>query len=298
MGDEFRVILSSDKMSVFWSELVGGTQNSIDHTLYYDADYVVLMGPVFSKNYIETWDSTIELLQKRGTKVVFMSAGSSRYDDEEFEAVSKILKKHRPYALLSRDSETYQRYNDYFEHSYDGICCALYCCDYAPKYDISAEPYIILNFDNGKEPSLVQEDNGVLSINGFNYNIKYNKKVFDKAVNKNLASGEKIIRTVHAVMPDEIPKTKKNGNYFISDMPYDYLNLYANASAVITNRVHAAVTSLAYGTPVYLANKTPRGRILNRIKCDEAYKRLITCDKDYLKQQKKKYEEAIERIFV
>lgn len=41
-----------------------------------------------------------------------------------------------------------------------------------------------------------------------------------------------------------------NETIMISDTPYDYLTLYANANHVYTDLVHATIVSLMYGTPV------------------------------------------------
>ena len=113
---------------------------------------------------------------------------------------------------------------------------------------------------------------------------------------RSLSGGETIIRTVHSVMPETMKGIREGDNYFVSDIPYDYLNLYANAVAVITNRVHAAVASVSYGTPVYLNNKTPRGSILERIHCDGVYRELHVSDTEYLEAEKKKYENTIRQI--
>ncbi len=112
IGDYFEIILSSDKMSLYWNRIVG--TNSFDHTLFYNADYLILMGPVFSANYIKMWASTFERLKTRGTKLVFMSAGGETYDDCERREVTEYLKKIKPYALLSRDRETFDTYNSFF----------------------------------------------------------------------------------------------------------------------------------------------------------------------------------------
>ena len=39
-------------------------------------------------------------------------------------------------------------------------------------------------------------------------------------------------------------------NYLISDNPFDYLTVYANANKVYTDLVHATIPALVYETPV------------------------------------------------
>lgn len=296
LGEEVQIILSSDKLDIYWNRLIRKKTAILDYTAFYKADYVVFLGPVFSIDYLCLQEPSFRKLSELGTKIIFMSAGANQYDKKEYNEVSEFLSKHRLYALISRDSQTYQLYKDFFEYSYDGICCALYCCDYAPKYKLDTDPYVILNFDNCDEPLVVASPDGNLVINGRSYELRHRNPIFNRQYPDFLENGERIIRTVHTVMPDLIRKKAGQG-YYLSDMPYDYLNLYANATAVLTNRVHAAVASIAYGTPVHLTNDSPRGNIFRRINCQDIHKTLIVADKNIIDCEKAKLEEAIREVF-
>lgn len=296
LGKEAEIILSSDKLEIYWSSLLRKGTKSFDYTSTYIADYVVILGPMLSSSYLKLWDETFTKLTRNGTKIVFMSAGANDYNNKEYDEVSAFLRTHKLHALISRDSETYQLYKDFFEYSYDGICCALYCCDYAPKYKLDTGPYVILNFDNCDEPLVVASPDGNLVINGHSYELRHRNPIFNRRYPDFLGDGERIIRTVHTVMPDLIRKKAGQG-YYLSDCPYDYLNLYANATAVLTNRVHAAVASIAYGTPVHLTNDSPRGNIFRRINCQDIHKTLIVADKNIIDCEKAKLEEAIREVF-
>ena len=297
LGGEAQVILSSNKPDIYWSRLLKNKAAAFDYSDTYLADYVVIMGPTLSLHYLDMWKETFKRFSANGTRVVLMSAGANRYDDREYSEVSRFLEEHKLYALLSRDSATYELYKDMFEHSYDGICCALYSCDYAPAYRTDMEPYVIFNFDNCIEPSFTASDNGDIVIGGRSYEMRRHRFVRGHQPDR-LESGEKIIRTIHTVMPGAINRRNNGGNQYLSDVPYDYLNLYANATAVITNRVHAAVASVSYGTPVHLTNSSPRGNILKRVKCDEVYNRVFKSDVDFINREKRKYEDEIRKIFV
>ncbi len=295
LGSDARVIMSSNKLDIYWSNVLGN-RGVFDYTSGYSADYVVILGPLMSAYYLNMWEDTFRRLSESGTKIIFMSAGANDYDEKEYNEVARILEKHNLYALLTRDTETYSTYKDFFKHSYDGICCALYCNEYAPKYNLDIPEYVILNFDNCREPAIVCDNKGSLRIGEDNYVIKENSRL-KKHFPDRLAGGELIIRTVHSVVGDGFKRILKGGNYYLSDVPYDYLNLYANATAVITNRVHAAVASVSYGTPVYLTNKTPRGSILKRVGCEDVYKTLFVSDQEIVRKEKEKYESKIKEIF-
>ncbi len=296
LSDRATVELSSNKLDIYWSRLTGARAGLFDLTNTYEADYVVILGPTLSVDYLSRWEDTFSKLSAKGTRFVFMSTGASRYDDKEYEGVSAILKRFKFYALLSRDEKTYELYKDCFEHSYNGICCALYCADYAPKRPLDLEPYVIFNFDNCREPVPVPAAGGIEICNN-TYDLKKAARLSKAPLPERLASGETIIRTIHTVMPGVVRRNLKGSNYYISDVPYDYLTLYAHASAVLTNRVHAAVASVSYGTPVHLTNATPRGNILKRIGAQAAYKEMYRSDAGYLESEKRKYEDAIREIF-
>ncbi|MDR0307494.1 MAG: hypothetical protein LBI42_11745 [Chitinispirillales bacterium] len=51
----------------------------------------------------------------------------------------------------------------------------------------------------------------------------------------------------------------------ISDIPEDYLTLYANATAVHSDRVHACVVALAYGNKARLYNNTLRAALFKKL---------------------------------
>lgn len=300
LGNRASIRLSSDKPGVYWEYFFPSNCSVLDHTEQYDADYLVLLGPVFSPSFIRLWINTLKRLQERGTRIVFMSAGANEYDDQEYDEISRLLDGLNLYSLMSRDSETYQRYNSFFEESYDGICCAFYCNEYAPKFTSNSTPYIVMNYDNGIEPFITEStDNARFELNGKKYDLIEPKGRRRRAYIDKMESGELIVRTIHSVLPPYIQdKRDHKTNCFVSDIPFDYLHLYSNADAVITNRVHAAVASVAYGTPTYLANNSPRANILKRVGCEKVFETISICDNTIIDNEKKKLESEIERVFV
>lgn len=71
--------------------------------------------------------------------------------------------------------------------------------------------------------------------------------------------GLKIIRTHHSCFGLTPPEYAEHPDTLISDIPFDYLTLYAQAEEVHSDRVHACVAALSYGRSAQLYHPTPRG---------------------------------------
>lgn len=83
-------------------------------------------------------------------------------------------------------------------------------------------------------------------------------------------------------------------NLFVSDSPYEYLTLYANADKVYTDMVHATIPSLVYGTPVKYYKIDDRRNAfesLDYIHKDEYG--FLTIDKNLLLIEKKQIENYV-----
>jgi hypothetical protein len=53
----------------------------------------------------------------------------------------------------------------------------------------------------------------------------------------------------------------------ISDQVEDYLNVYANAQSVVTDRIHTAISSICYETEVALYTNSDRVEMFRRVGC-------------------------------
>ncbi len=229
-----------------------------------NADYVIFSGMVLNKWFLQIVNYIFQKLKNKESKIIFLGCGGAHYTEDEFEYVSNFLKEIKPYALISRDEWTYRNYYTFAEYSYNGIDCGFYISDFFPdakKLKLDIPEYIVLNFDTLKEPKEIGEDN------------KY------------------IIRVHHSYYHDReiknILKTKDNSNIFISDNPYDYFILYANAKEVHSDRVHACVVSLSYGTTFKLYLETPRALLFKRIGIDP-YEKVNSLDYLSKLQEEKK----------
>ena len=72
----------------------------------------------------------------------------------------------------------------------------------------------------------------------------------------------------------------------ISDIPEDYLNLYANAYATYSDRVHACIATLAFGNYARLYSQTPRAYLFERLGLGTIKRNILRLDEDKIKLEK------------
>lgn len=270
MESKIELFLCSDVQEYAWAQYnASGVKafNSCEH--FQNMDYLIIGGPMLSKADLTALQSTIEYAKKKGTKVVFLSAGGNAYTDQERREVRDLLGQFKLYALISRDHETFEWYGDLFERSYDGICCAFYIPEYFKPYKLNMDPYVVFNFETYMEPSFVED------MSGFEF---AEKKWKIKGEKKKLSSFKEsfydypeqafhnfdIVRTKNTCFkPNE--KRYHGTNIYLSDVPMDYLNIFANSKAVFSDRVHSCVAALALGIPAMFLGKTPRSKLFNSV---------------------------------
>ena len=126
----------------------------------------------------------------------------------------------RPLLIVTRDKKTYDLYSDYFECK-KGLDCAFWLDDEYNPVGLRHEKYIVSTFNRSDEPV-------------------------------ELPDREKYVHPWHFQYALDERKTRylSKSNLFVSDSPYEYLTLYANADRVYTDMVHATIPSLVYGTLV------------------------------------------------
>lgn len=302
---EAKIYFTSDRPEYAWNRYNAANANSLCCFEYFqDMNYLVFTGPMLSMMCLKYWEKTLANLNKKGTKIILLSAGSNLYNEEEKKEVSEFLKHHRFYALFSRDEETYLNYREYFDHSYNGICCAFYISDYFNPYSLQIDPYVVFDFETYEEPVFWENDSK------WDFEFHDRKYCWDKHLKRirkriykksydDMFGEYQIIRTKHSLYQ---PRNLYEGNHiYLSDVPYDYLNIYANATAVFSDRVHACVAALAQGTPAMLFNPTGRSKLINRVCKDnfnDIYSHPITIDMSYLKQEKEMQIKELRRILV
>jgi hypothetical protein len=227
------------------------------------ADYAVLSGMVLWDSFIKLHKSTLLTLKKRSVKIILNGVGGPFYSETEVAFVRLFLKEVRPYALISRDEKAFKYYGDLAEHSYSGIDCAFFVNNHYQPPKLDAPEYVVICFDKLLEPKV------------------------------NLA--HKLVIHVHHHRHTETYRMPKEyflkPNTLVSDSPYDYLTLYANASATYSDRVHACVVTLSYGHPAKLftgsdAEILSRMLLFRKIGADSITNRLTYPDTKKIEKEK------------
>ncbi len=242
-------------------------KNSYTWTDYFKPDYFVLSG-MFASQQLEnsvTWEILREC-KKKDIAIIFLGLGSQHYTKEEAESFRKVLDYLKPKLVITRDEQTYLAYKN-SANCFNGIDCALWTDEVYDPRGFKCEEYYLYTFNYSKEPKELEE--------------KYQTNV---------------IRPIHHLWGIDIhdKRITKDG-VFISDSPFDYLSLYANAKAVYTDMIHATLMSLMYGTPVKYYYYDKRSNVLDTL---DTYKNgeFLFLDKEKTKQRKLEIEQMVKKI--
>ena len=197
-------------------------------------DYVVVSGEVLCEEFIRLFGPTFSKLKEDKVKIIINGGGGANYSDKEITEFRKFMERINPYAFISRDEQSFKNYQDLTEHSLNGVDCGFFLNDCFTPAKVKLPKYVILNFDHHPEPEL---------------------NIHDKL----------IIRTHHSCWGGVSKSYLGKTNTLISNLPHDYLNLYANTQAVYSDRVHACVVTLSFGHPCKLCTETPRSSLLDKV---------------------------------
>lgn len=320
-----KVTFCDEQPGNYWKQSGKNPKKSLEYIKYIDSDYIVIAGPLINKDLPLLWGDTFEVLQKRGIKILLLSAGCSVYTKDELEICRSFLKKYPPHVLMSRDEYTYDNFKDLATHAYNGICCAFYIPDFYKTTTTTLENYLVLNFDGNSLPPILDKliaSAGIESEPMFNvkdkkkitnefefegnkWNCSYNyspvnirnllKKENDKA--PSCVSDLKIVRTKHRAGSTNRYSAFSKPNTFVSDVPYNYFDIYGNTKVTFSNRVHACVITLAFGKPAMFFSNTQRGRLLDRFESLKDIKnRPVSIPANILELEKAKQLDFLRRV--
>jgi len=307
---EYSVVTTQNLPGYYWKENGTNPKNSFNYIKRIETDYLVITGPLFDVNFPKIWKETLSGIKKNGTRLLILSAGSQKYDSNERKTVREFLKTIEPYAIVSRDTPTYEAYKDLAEYSYDGIDFSFFIDDIFKPYKLAIEDYIILNFDTMPEPKFAigskyenpftflgeEWSYQIVQMNRLYKNLyrtfpflfKYHNKDFGKYI---------IIRPRNYVNPGTRAELFTAPNTYVSELAFDYFNLFANAQGILSCRVHSCVASLVFGKEAMLFSKTLRGQLFDRVGLSDIRKRPVTLSKEYIQGEKKKMMDFITGIF-
>jgi len=238
------------------------------------ADFVAIHGACLGMDWIKLHGEKISALVKRGAKLLIIGGGmtSKAYrDKKDIKETKRFLEKVKPYVLVSRDEITFETFKEFAEYSYNGIDCAFFINDAVKPPHLDCPPYVVFNFDKSKEPNI----DTILP---------------DKDV--------RIVRTHHSYFYSfkTLPSYYTKDNVLISDIPYDYLAIYANTCATYSNRIHACVATVSYGKPARLFTDNPRSFLFERVGLGEITRELAVLDKRRVQEEKRRQIEFLRAI--
>lgn len=197
-------------------------------------DYIAFSGMRMSIPSLTLVTTTLEQLAG-DADIILLGVGGSTYSSKEETWVRNWLIEHEPAIMTTRDPQTYEKYNELVPNVHNGIDNAFFLGDAHNPQQLNGE-FHALNFDRLNEPQI---------------NI----------------SEEKIIRTGHRVR--EVPRRYyKRKRLLMSSFPEEYLDIYANAKTVHTDRLHAFIPSLAFGTPASYHLNSPKNVMFERFGLD------------------------------
>ena len=314
-----RVVLLSDQ-AAYLNFLPGRSyrrepKNSVRYLDAVRPEYIVLCGSILTRHLPSIWTKSLECLLNNGTRLLLIGVGYYDYTQEESETCKGFLKRFPPYVLATRDQHTYDDLKDYAEHSYSGIDGAYWLPDVFQPIRTELPPYIVLNFDKAPQPDIRTCNTGScdgrsreeivrFAFRGLDWELCFSPYLL--AITRKFGAGARyplsllglgnsaqksveeymVIHTDHSLNPLVTPKTFGSANAFAGDLPYTYLNLYSQSELTITDRIHAALVTLAYGRPAYLVTSSGRASIIERIAGQDPTRGPISLDIPRLELEK------------
>ena len=309
LGDEnVSVVSDYQTYTTAYGSRLFPSKKQLNYLTKLDVDYLVLAGPVLSKYFLGLWEDILVELESKGVRYIILSAGMMKMNEESVKACSEFFAKHPPYILTSRDKETFDTFGKYADNAYDGFCFSFFAPDYFHPAKIS-EKFFTMNFDKISEPFLsVDELHGAKSFElcGKTYYYKqvgllpklasntdrfsdaliYLSSVFPQRKRPSVVGDYSIYRTDHRFHPHYRNKIYSQANTLCADIPYGYLELYANSELTMSDRVHACAVTLAFGHSAMLFVKTNRCGLLERVGAAGISERPVSLDMAALNKEK------------
>jgi hypothetical protein len=273
-------------------------------------DYLVLQGPMLTKTFRTLWEETFRELQKKGTKIILLSAALFKHTEEEIQLNRKFLEEYPPTIISTRDSSTYSAFKNHAEYVYDGIDSAFFVPDVYSPLPLDLHPYIVDNFNRFPEPQIELLDKAtekhkydvVFEALNLVWGLRFPRlqMIFSRMGKWQsyigalvdfrrlplTIGGYNIVRTEHRFTPHVTWKIYRQGNVVCTDEPFSYFTIYAGSSLTLTDRVHAAVVTLAYGNPAMLFTPSPRAELFDRLGLSDIRNKPVSLDPQKLQQEK------------
>ena len=254
---EANIACCSNMSEYYCLDKVKNLQMSDMFYKYFDCDYFILAGMMATEGHLASREADmVRYFRSRGAKIIYLGLGSGLYSEQERNAFSAYLENIKPELVMTRDKYTFDIYKNIVS-CIEGIDCAFWVRDCFNPKGFAKKHYNIISFNRSKEPTEIA--------------LRY--------------KNQEILRLWH--MQYSIKEKNISPNTIVSDSPYDYLTLYANASEVCTDLVHATIVSLMYEIPVkywYVDRRIEAIDELRNLKKQDGW---LHIDNDSLEKQKK-----------
>lgn len=306
------MVMDQSAYMLQWKTRRGNIPWALDYWAHLCVDFVVLLGPCLSRNFLPIWRDTLNLLRDRGVGYMILSAGMMKCGQDDLRQIKEFFADNPPYVMTTRDSDTYAAFRDAVPRIYDGICFAFFMPDCYHPIPTDIGPSIVLNFDKIAEPHLsldapMKHPDHHFELDGHRFDLRYSGGLLSKIGRKTdrltdaiiylsalLPRGKRperlgeytLIRTDHRFAPMMIRKVYRYANSFCADIPHTYANIYAEANLTVSDRVHACAMALAYGKTAMLLARTNRDALLERVGAAGITKHPVKIDTDLLKREK------------
>jgi len=215
-------------------------------------------------------------LKKEGIPIILNGVGGESYTDDEIRQVRILFKELNIKGFISRDDITFDAYNDLFELSYKGIDCAFFVPEIS-RFNLLSnlnKNYLVHNNDD---------------INNWENNLVTINSIIDSKASLRL------IYSHHA--PEYIkPWMQVNHDTMIAELPDEYIMLYSQSETTISTRVHACITTLAFGGKAFLAHNTLRASLFDVVGAKMIKEKPISLNLDLLSKKKDQHRNSLKLI--
>jgi hypothetical protein len=268
-------------MSSYLFSRHGKTGNNLSLAKLARFDYIVNAGMTQCVEHCQVAERLCRQFGSDGAKLILLGSGAGRYRQDEADDVRRMMKNIPLHAFASRDTYSFEKYGDLAPYSHDGIDCAFFAADFHRPIPLDVTGYNVLCFDSYQEPSLVNAgslppdpDEGqgaapaaprvslLRRLQGAR-----GKQAPLPPVDELDMNGRLVLRTHHSTWSHALPpRYFASPDCMVSDLPGDYLSLYAQADTVYADRVHACIPALAYGNKAMLVKQgEPRVQMFARV---------------------------------
>jgi len=240
-------------------------ERALDIGAVMKCDLAVFSGMAMCEEFLTINGPPVLALAERGIPSLLLGTGADHYNKKEEELFGKFLAQLKPMAFISRDEPSFEMFARFVPNSVRGIDCGWFLSSAYTPPPLTLSPYVVSTFDSKPEPDLD-------------------------------AKGRLIVRSHHECWGPSPTHYLRDKNTLISDVPYDYLNLYAFAEEVHSDRVHACVAGLSYGRPVRLYSNSPRSALFDVLGVGSVRDKLTHIDGEMLEEKKRAHVELVRQV--